>query len=64
MNTRIPFIPIAILIPSTITKFEKHLKISQLGFHRSKNKLKKYGALGVFPGNLDNTFKEWNYEKM
>lgn len=62
MNTTILFISIAILVPSTITDFEKHLKFNHLSFHLSESKLKMCGALGMFTGNLNNTFKEWNYE--
>lgn len=63
MKTWIPFIPIAILIPSRITEPEKQLKISQLSSHLSKIKLKEYGGFFcMFTGNPDNMYKEWNYE--
>lgn len=62
INTTILFISIAILVPSTITEFEKYLKFNHLSFHLCESKLKTCGALGMFTGNLDNMFKEWNYE--
>lgn len=62
INTTILFISIAVLVPSTITEFEKYLKFNHLSFHLSESKLKTCGALGMFTGNLDNMFKEWNYE--
>lgn len=59
-KTWILFIPI--LISCRITEPEKHLKISQLSSYLSKIKLKEY-FFCMFTGNLDVTYKEWNYER-